>query len=193
MPSCQDGCSQQEEDAMNMAHVHLLLTHIPILGSLFLTVLFLVALISRNVFLQKVVLWFLVGIALLTVSTFLSGDEAVDAVEHLPGVSTAMISTHELVAKFGLGLMFGTGVMALVGALVSRSRPTLPRVLVGIVLTVLVLNAALFAYIGFLGGQIHHQEIRSSATFSRSTQEPGVAVHSSGHVALDAICLLPRR
>ncbi|GHO80158.1 hypothetical protein KSD_79290 [Ktedonobacter sp. SOSP1-85] len=44
---------------MNMAHVHLWLTHVPILGSIFLTVLLLVALIYRNVFLQKASLWFL--------------------------------------------------------------------------------------------------------------------------------------
>jgi hypothetical protein len=37
---------------MNRALVHLVLTHIPILGSLFLALLFLVALVSRNVFLS---------------------------------------------------------------------------------------------------------------------------------------------
>lgn len=90
---------------MNMAHIHLWLTHVPLLGSLFLLVLFVVALLVRQVFVHKVVLWFLVGIALATVPTFLSGDEAVEEVEHLPGISEAIIPIHELIARFGLGLM----------------------------------------------------------------------------------------
>ena len=145
---------------MNMAHVHLWLTHVPILGSIFLAVLFLVALAYRNVFTQKVSLWFLGGMALLTIPTFFSGEAAEESVEDLPGVSEAMIHLHEFVSRFGLGLMCVTGVIALVGVVLFRNRPTLPRVLVALILALLLVNVALFASIGFLGGQIHHQEIR---------------------------------
>jgi uncharacterized membrane protein len=71
---------------LNGAHLHLLLNHFPIMGSLFVTVLFIVALITRNVSLQKVSLWFLVGIALLTVPAYLTGDPAQEAVRGLPDI-----------------------------------------------------------------------------------------------------------
>lgn len=148
---------------MNIAHVHLWLTHVPILGSIFLTVLFLVALVYRHGFTQKVSLWFLGGIALLTIPTFFSGEAAEEAVEDLPGVSEAMIHLHEFVSRFGLGVMCVTGIIALVGVFLSRNRPTLPRALVVTILVLLLVNAALFASIGWLGGQIHHQEIRMHA------------------------------
>ena len=67
---------------MNITHVHLWLTHAPILGSIFLTVLFLVALVYRHGFTQKVSLWFLGGIALVTIPTFFSGEAADDEATH---------------------------------------------------------------------------------------------------------------
>ncbi len=149
---------------MTTVHLHLLLNHIPILGSIFITVLFIVALIYRNAFLQKVSLWSLVVIALFTAATYLTGNGAEQAVQGLPGISQDMIHLHESVAKVGLGLMFVTGVIALAGALFYSFKPKLPRLLLIVVLFVLLLNSGVFAYIGYLGGQIHHEEIRGSSS-----------------------------
>lgn len=145
-----------------IAHLHLLLNHIPILGSIFVTVLFLIALLFRNVFLQKVSLWFLVGIALLTAVTYATGDKTVQAVQGLPGVSQEMINNHALFAKFGLGAMFVTGVIALGGALFYSRRPAIARPLLTVILVILLINSVLFGYIGYLGGQIMHVEIRNA-------------------------------
>ncbi|HEY5004634.1 MAG TPA: hypothetical protein VII61_15835 [Ktedonobacteraceae bacterium] len=150
-----------------VAHLHLLLNHIPILGPIFVTILFVVALFYRNVFLQKVSLWFLVGIALFTAATYLTGDKAVLAVQGLPGISQEMIRSHELFAKYGLGSMFVTGAIALGGALFYSRKPSIPRPFLTAILVILLLNCCLFAYIGFLGGQIHHPEIRNAPLIQR--------------------------
>jgi hypothetical protein len=134
------------------------------MGSLFVTVLFIVALITRNVSLQKVSLWFLVGIALLTVPAYLRGDPAQEAVRGLPDISNAIIHTHETMARFGLILMFVTGLIALASAILTYKRPKLSPVLLSLVLVALLLNSGFFAYVGFLGGQIHHEEIRTPST-----------------------------
>ncbi|MDQ2885719.1 MAG: hypothetical protein M3Y39_06500 [Chloroflexota bacterium] len=146
---------------MTTVHLHLLLNHIPILGSIFITVLFIVALIYRNTFLQKVLLWSLVVVALFTAATYLTGNGAEQAVQGLPGVSEDILHLHESVAKVGLALMFVTGVIALAGALFYSFKPKLPRLLLVLVLSILLLNSGVFVYIGYLGGQIHHPEIRS--------------------------------
>jgi uncharacterized membrane protein len=158
-----------EKMVLNAAHLHLILNHIPILGSIFITVLFIVALIYRNVFLQKVSLWFLVVVALFTAAAYLTGDKSQDLVQNLPGVSDPMLHSHELFAKLGLLLMFVTGIIALVGAFFYRRKPKLPRLLLTAVLVILLLNSGVFAYIGFLGGQILHPEIRPASVSSQST------------------------
>ncbi len=148
--------------ALTVAHLHLLINHVPILGSIFITILYIVALIYRNAFLQKVSLWFLVAVALCTPITYLSGDKAIPGVQGLPGVSEQMIHMHEYAAKFGLLLMFITGILALGSAIFYRKQPKLPRLLLTVILVVLLINSAVFAYIGLLGGQIHHEEIRTT-------------------------------
>jgi hypothetical protein len=60
--------------------------------------------------------------------------------------------------------MFVTGVIALSGALFYSFKPKLPRLLLVLVLSILLLNSGVFAYSGYLGGQIHHEEIRGSSS-----------------------------
>lgn len=144
-----------------LAHLHLILNHVPIMGSLFTTALFIIALFYRNTFIQKISLWFLVIIALVTAATYQTGDPAAHAVQNLPQVSDSALHAHELFGKFGLGAMFVTGVVALGGAFFYRKRPTIPTGYLALVLVILLINVGLFTYISFLGGQILHPEIRS--------------------------------
>ena len=146
---------------LNMAHIHLLLNHIPILGAFFITAMFIVALLYRNVFLQKVCLWSLVVIALSTAVVYWTGGQAIPYVQNLPGVSESALLAHEQAAKIGLVMMFFTGIIALGAALLYSFRPKLPRMLLTTVMVILLINCVVFTYIGFLGGQITHPEIRA--------------------------------
>jgi len=144
-----------------MAHIHLLINHVPILGSLFVFILFSVALVFKNGFLQKVSLWFLAGVALSTVVAYTSGDGTKRAVQGLPQVSDATISLHEQAAIYGLILMFLVGIVSLVGILLYSKRPVLPVYFRLTVLVLLLGSVGVMISIGFLGGQIMHPEIRS--------------------------------
>jgi uncharacterized membrane protein len=149
---------------LNTAHLHLLLNHFPILGSIIITGLFIVALIFRNTFLQKVSLWFLAGIAVLTAITFQTGDGTKQAVLslNLPQVvSLSALQTHQQMARVGLILMFFTGAISLGSAVFYRHKPALPRLLLAIMLVILLVNVGVFTYISYLGGLIMHPEIRS--------------------------------
>jgi len=68
----------------SMAHVHLIINHFPIIGSVFVLVLFIVALVFKNGFLQKLSLWFLAVIALSTSVAYVSGERTEHAVQGLP-------------------------------------------------------------------------------------------------------------
>src|ERR1019366_9038565 len=122
----------------SVAHWHLLLNHIPILGSMFVTVLFIIALVFRNVFLQKLSLWFLVGIALVTAATYATGGDTALAIQGLPSVSESMLLSHELFAKLGLAAMFVTGVIALGGVLFYSHREAIPRIFLAVILIILL-------------------------------------------------------
>jgi uncharacterized membrane protein len=148
----------------NMAHVHLLMNHFPIIGSMFISVMFIIALLFKNVFLQKVSLWFLVGVALSTAVTYASGGGTKSAVQGLPYVSNTMIAAHEQAARYGLILMFVAGLLALSGIVLYSKRPVLPLYFRVSVLAILLISVVVLTYVGFLGGQIMHPEIRSLIT-----------------------------
>lgn len=145
------------------AHIHLILNHIPIVGVAFVAVQLLIALIYRNHLMQKVSLVFLVVIALTTAIVYQTGDGTTAAVKNLPGVSAALIDAHSSAAHFGLAVMFVIGCVALGGLLLFMRRDKLPRLFVVAVFVLTLVATGIMIWIGYLGGQIMHSEIRQQS------------------------------
>jgi anti-sigma factor RsiW len=142
---------------MNLTHLHLMLNHAPILGTLFGLGLLGFGLWRKSMDNQKAALGILVLAALLAVPVFLTGEPAEDAVENLPGVSRPTIEAHEEAATWafvGTGLV---GVSALGGADRLSPRQTA-------VLGTSLLVGGLMAWTANLGGQVRHSEIRANAS-----------------------------
>lgn len=161
---------------MDTIHLHLLLNHVPVLGTMLALALLLFALPRHNVARARDGLRLLVGLGIVAVVVFLTGGAAEDAVENLPGVSESIIETHEeaaLAATIALGVL---GVGALVALWRYRAR-ALPRwvPLAGFAGTLVV--AGLMGWTANLGGQIRHTEIRSGAVATAAERGEG-AVNS---------------
>jgi formate hydrogenlyase subunit 3/multisubunit Na+/H+ antiporter MnhD subunit len=148
---------------MSFVHLHLLLNHVPMIGTLFVLVLLAVAFWKRSDAMGKLALVLLVGISLVTAIVFLTGEPAEEAVENVAGVSEAVIHRHEdaaNVALVGASLLGAFSVALLVW---YRRRP-LPRWTVGASLMAVLSASGVMAWTANLGGQIRHTEIRSSST-----------------------------
>src|SRR5262245_41086771 len=100
---------------MNFAHLHLLLNHFPIIGTIVGLLLFLSSFFGENQDLRRGSLIIFASVALLTIPTFMSGVGAQLKLTAEPGVSTALIERHEGAAMFSLWFMEITGALALVG------------------------------------------------------------------------------
>jgi hypothetical protein len=147
---------------MNEAQQHLLLNHLPVLGSLFCLLLLAYGLVRRSDEVQKVALGALVLVALLAIPTYLTGEPAEELVEHLPGVSESYIEAHESMAKIALVASLVLGVLALGGLIVSRGC-AVPSAFAVLVLLGNLASFGLMAYTAHLGGQIRHTEIRAGS------------------------------
>ena len=148
----------------NEAHVHLILNHVPIVGVAFVSILLIIGMIFRNTFTQKVSLLFLVLIAAVTAVVYLTGDGAADAVRGLPGVTNALIRTHEDMARFALVTTGFLGFLAFIGLILYRKRDKLPALFMTGVLLISLGTTGLFIWTGLLGGEIRHTEIRASVS-----------------------------
>ncbi len=164
---------------MNMAHLHLILNHLPIFGTLFGLALLAVGLLRNSEELKRISLIVFILMALAVVPTFLTGEPAEGHVKNLPDVSEAYIETHEAAAKVSLAMTLLLGVIS--GAALALS---IRRAIAAVWITPAVLGLALLAggsliYTASLGGQIRHSEIRGGAATLGGNVEGGI--ERSGH------------
>jgi hypothetical protein len=145
---------------MNLAHFHIVLNHIPSLGSMAALLLLAAAIYTKNDELKKFTFLFIVLIAMAVLPTYITGAEAQRDVRNRPAVSRPMIQVHQNAAMVTLVLMTITGTFAWFGLWEFRrfSRAGTFTGTATLVATALTVGAIL--YTGSLGGKISHPEIR---------------------------------
>src|ERR1700722_13309158 len=98
---------------MNFAHLHLLLNHFPIIGTIVGLGLLLLSLLGKNEDLRRASLIIFPAMALLAIVTFFCGVGAQGAIRKAPGVSEALIERHKGAAMLALVFMEATGAFSL--------------------------------------------------------------------------------
>jgi uncharacterized membrane protein len=160
---------------MNFAHWHLLLNHLPVLGTAFGTLVLLTALLKRNDELKRLSLWIFVLAALAAVSAYLTGEPTEGVIERLPNVAGNLIERHEDWALISLVATGLTGALALVGWFAYRKAERLPQWLSAGALALALVTSGLMAWTANLGGQIRHPEIvAANAAQLNETGQPSV-------------------
>ncbi len=158
---------------MNWAHVHLALSHLPVIGAIFGVLLLLLALLRKSEELKRVSLGVFVITALLALPVYFTGEPAEEVVEHLPGVAESLIERHENAALFALLMAGGAGVVALAGLILFRRAEKLPGWIVAATLVLSLATSGLMGWTANLGGQIRHTEIRAGFTAPAETETEG--------------------
>jgi hypothetical protein len=158
---------------VNVAHLHLLLNHVPTVGAVVALGLLLVAFVRRDEPLKRVGLEVLFAIAVLTLPVYMSGVGAYEKMRDQPDMSQDAIRIHQDAALAGFTVMEFAGFIGWVALWQSRRRngPAPGLVPAATVLTIVAL--ALMARAANLGGDIHHPEIRSEvAAGTEVTPDP---------------------
>jgi hypothetical protein len=150
---------------MNYAHWHLILNHVPVVGSAFVLALLAWALLRRSEELKSASLGAAVLVALLTIPTYMTGDPAFEAamevLEATPEEEDPLVEMHKSAAAWAFGAAELTGVIALAALVHSRIKKTpLSPALTLTALLLLVATAILLGRTANLGGAIRHSEIR---------------------------------
>jgi hypothetical protein len=146
---------------MDLAHIHLLLNHFPTIGYIIGGGLFVLSLITKSDDLKRASLIVLLGIALIAIPTYMSGNGAQEAIKSLPGVSKSLIETHEGAALVAIGFMLFTGAFAWLGLWQFRRLARIPTWNLAVILVLTLVSLGLMARASNLGGEIRHAEIRA--------------------------------
>jgi uncharacterized membrane protein len=156
---------------MDQVHIHLLITHLPIFGSI-LGGLVLAHGIWTKSDQTKIAAYNVLIISTIgAVIAYLTGEGAEEAVEDIPRVAKNMIEQHEDFALFALVGLIAVGVVSMVGLYVTIRKSSLANTISILALVVALISFGLVARTGYLGGQIRHTEIGTASPTQEGSEE----------------------
>jgi uncharacterized membrane protein len=153
-------------------HIHLLVNHAPIFGSVFAFCLLIASYFAAADVFRRTAFVVLIITAIAGVIADKSGEPAEDAIRGFPGVRREVIHAHEDMATRAYILAGILGVGA-VGALVRFRRKPVPRSVTHVMVAGTAFVAMGMIYTGLLGGRVRHTEVRPDAVKAEAmTIEP---------------------
>ncbi len=148
---------------MTAAHLHLIVNHLPIFGSLFAVGFLAVAALRRGA--RE---WLLPGVLLLGLGglgapiAVWTGEEAEEQIEHLPGVSERDMDEHEERGETAGFVGWVSLALAAILGWVGLRRPATARMASLVLFVAAVALSAASAWTALAGGPIRHPEVRAA-------------------------------
>ena len=146
---------------MNAAHFHLMLNHIPVLGTIFGMALLALALWRKSEELKRVALGTFVIVALLAVPVYLTGEPAEEVIMPLPDVSDSIVEQHETAGTIAFSGIVALGVGAIAGLIQFRGGKAIPSWFGTTALVFSLIVSGAMGWTANLGGKARHVELRS--------------------------------
>jgi uncharacterized membrane protein len=156
---------------MSFTHLHLLLNHFPVIGTLIVTGLLAWALFRRSGEITRVSLALTAAIGVIAVIVFFTGEPAEEAIENLPGFSEAITERHEEFALTATIVVASLGALAL-GTLALLRKKEIPLRVTLWSFILSIVASGVMGYTALLGGQIRHTEVRASAFTTGGQENP---------------------
>ena len=148
---------------MNQTHIHLLITHLPIFGSILggLILLHGIGTKSNQTIIAAYNIFVLSAIGACI--AYFTGEAAEETVENIQGVAEATIKTHEEFALFALISLIILGLSYIIGLFLTITKSPFIKSTALFILFISFVSFGLVARTGFLGGQIRHTELTNGA------------------------------
>src|SRR5215510_187787 len=150
--------------SINLPHLHLLLNHVPTVGTVVALALLAVSFIRRDETLKYVGLELLFAIAVLTMPAFMSGVGALSKIREDSSISLPAARLHQDVALYGFIWMEFAGFVAWFALWQARRRGRAAKTLVVVATGLSVVAFIVMAITANIGGAIRHPEINGDVS-----------------------------
>ena len=145
---------------MDSTYFHLVLTHFPIIGTLFGVVLLAYGIYSKNDLFKKAGLITFIATALVGFPAFLTGDGAAEALKQLKRIPEQLIDNHEELGEKAIWVLAALGLFSLAGLFLDYRKNKYFRNACLLILIFSVLTFVLMIFVGYSGGQIRLSDLR---------------------------------
>jgi hypothetical protein len=157
---------------MNLAHLHLVMNHVPTVGAVAVLGLLLLGYVRRNEHLTHAGLDVLFVIAVLTLPVFVSGVAAHHEMRDRTDISVPAVMIHQDAALIGFTVMEFAGFVAWVALWQWRRRGRAAQGVVAAATVLLVVALTIMGRAANLGGGIRHPEILAAGAAAPAEPDP---------------------
>lgn len=148
---------------MSSTHIHLLITHLPIFGSMLGAIVLLIGIWNKSNT-TKIAAYTLFVISSIGAGiAYLSGEGAEESIEELQGVVESTIELHQNAALLSLVALIFLGFISLIAIYLTSIKSSLTNLFSFLILICSLMSFVLVARTGYLGGKIRHTEIDNSS------------------------------
>lgn len=148
---------------MNDAHLHMVVNHFPIIGSIFGLGILIISIILKNKTVQNVSYGLFIISAIFGAVSMATGEGAEEIVENLPNITHQIIHEHEEMAEKLILLLYAVGVLSIIGFYFNIKNHSKSNIVSYIVVIVSVISIFFGKQTGTTGGEIRHTEIRTDS------------------------------
>lgn len=146
---------------MNDAHLHLVVNHFPIIGTIFGFGILLTGIFLKNKVVKNVAYFLFIVSAVFAALSMYTGEGAEDLVKNMPDVGKKIIHEHEEIAEKLALVLYLLGAISLLGLYTNFKNHSKAKLVSFLALTIAFVGVVLAKSVGTSGGEVRHTEIRS--------------------------------
>lgn len=158
---------------MNDAHLHLVVNHFPIIGTILGLGILIAGIILKNKSTKNVAYVLFIVAAIFAFFSMSTGEGAEELVEDMPSIGKQIIHEHEEIAEKLALVLYVLGVVSLTGLYLNIKNHSKAALISFLAIAIGAIAVFLAQQVGTSGGEIRHTEIRSNAIPVDSEQIEG--------------------
>ena len=148
---------------MNDAHLHLVVNHFPIIGTIFGFGIVVAGLIFKNNSVKNVAYILFIVAAIFAAFSMGTGEGAEELVEKMPNVGKQIIHEHEELAEKLALVLYTLGLISLLGLYTNFKNHIKSKLISYLALAIAAVGVFLAQQVGTSGGEVRHTDIRTNA------------------------------
>lgn len=158
---------------MNDAHLHMVVNHFPIIGTIFGLGILIAGIFIKNTVIKNVAYILFVIAAIFAAVSMATGEGAEEIAEKLPSVTDQIIHEHEEMAEKLALVLYALGVISLLGLYLNFKKHTKAAAVSYIALVIAIIGVLFGKQTGTTGGEVRHTEIRANASSTTAIDQNG--------------------
>lgn len=156
---------------MNDAHLHMVVNHFPIIGTILGLGILITGMILKNNSVKNTAYVLFIVAAVFAAFSMGTGEGAEEMVEDMPNIGKRIIHEHEEIAEKLALILYLLAAVSLTGLILNLKNHSKAK-LISFIAAIVAMGAVFIAtLVGTSGGEIRHTEIRNENTFSNSPNE----------------------